>query len=236
MPLFLTGCYGTACFVGVINPPNNSLTINTGNTPSTCVVPRVQSAVEFVTQLAPPCEGCSSSRQVSRVHLLLTGIQLHPGAVADENSPEWEDVAPNLAQEPLSIELKENSAAESLISSARVSGLIPEGTYYQVRLRLADPSSIVNRPLLGIPCGSGGGSCVIAANGTSYPLHTLDGSVYLRIAVTSPIEVQAGRANVLQLELNPEWLLLESSTGAVEITPLLHGRMVNEAVGRGNLY
>lgn len=226
IPLLLAGCYGTTCFVGVINPPNNSLTITTGNNPSTCVVPQVQSTVEVVAQLAPACEGCSSSRQISRVHLLLTGIQLHPSAVADENSPEWEEMAPNLAQEPLRIELKENSAAESLISSARVSGMIPAGTYYQVRLRLADPSSTANTPLLGNnPCGSSGGSCVFAADGTSHPLHTLDGPVYLRIAVASPLEVHAGQENILHLELSPEWLLQNSSTGAVEVAPLLHGRM-----------
>jgi hypothetical protein len=227
MPLFLAGCYGTTCFVGVINPPNNSLTINTGYTPSSCVVPRVQSAVEIVTQLAPACEGCSSSRQVSRVHLLLTGIQLHPGAAAEGNYPGWEEVEPNLAQEPLWIELKENSAAESRISSARVSGLIPAGTYYQVRLRLADPSQAANTPPFERgPCGSGGGSCVIGADGTSH----------LRIAVTSPLEVRAGRTNVLHLELRPEWLLQNGSTGAVEVAPLLHGRIFNEAVDRGNLY
>jgi hypothetical protein len=237
MPLVLAGCYGSTCFVGVINPPNNSLTINTGNTPYSCVVPKVQSAVEIVAQLAPACDGCSSSRQVSRVHLLLTGIQLHPGAVADENSPDWEELAPNLAQEPLRIELKENTAAESLISSTRVSGWVPAGTYYQVRLRLADPSSTTNLPLFEKdPCGSLGGSCVIGADGASYPLHTLDGSVYLRIAVTSPLEVHADRTNVLHLELNPEWLFQNSSTGAVEVAPLLHGRLLSEAADRHNLH
>ena len=86
--VIVAGCNNT-CFVGVINPPNNSLIVSTGNPPPACALARPMAAVEVVAHLARTCADCSNSRQVTLLHLLLSGMELHAGTVADENSPEW---------------------------------------------------------------------------------------------------------------------------------------------------
>ena len=175
------------------------------------------------------CTGCSASRQVSRIHLVLSGIELHPGAVADESSPDWQEIAPNLAQEPMQVDLMENSALNTLLSSATVSGKVPAGTYYQLRLRLVDPSSSESSSLASRDfCGTASAGCIESADGVRHPLRSLDGSSYVHVETTFPMDLRDSQANVLHVELSPEWLLQNTPAGVLEVAPLLRARIASE--------
>jgi hypothetical protein len=229
--VFVAGCNSDTCFVGVINAPSSSVLINTGNLPGVCSGLQTPAAISLTVQLAPVCTGCTATRQVSIVHLALSGVELHPGGVADENSPEWQEIAPDLEQHPVELELSQDPASSNLALPATISGRIPAGLYYQLRLRLADPSSPRAMQLCAANHGnSAGASCLATADGARHPLQTLDGSSYLRVPVTSPIDVRSGQANRLHLELSPEWLLQNGSTGSLEVAPLLYGGILPETV------
>src|SRR5271167_1042134 len=103
---FVVGC-NNACFVGVINPPNNSLTVSSSNPPPACSLAQPKAAVKVVAHLALACSFCSTSGQVTHVHLLLSGIELHPRAVADDNSSEWQELAPDWDRQPQWVDLGE---------------------------------------------------------------------------------------------------------------------------------
>ena len=87
------GC-GNICFVGFFNSNNNSnsSTVLVGGVSPACSLPRSTIAVKAVAHLVHACTGCSTSHQVTHLHLLLSGLELHPAAVADENSPEWQEL------------------------------------------------------------------------------------------------------------------------------------------------
>lgn len=228
--IFFAGCSGDTCLVGVINGPNSGGVITTENGSPVCPG-MLPAAVNLTAQLAPACTGCSTTQQVSSVHLAVSGVELHPGVIADENSADWQEIAPDLARHPVQLELSQNLTSINPAQPAAVSGRIPSGMYYQLRLRLADPSSPQAMQLSAMhPCDLPGASCLATADGARQPVRTLDGTSYLHVAMTSPIDVRAGQPNRLHLEFNPEWLLQYSSTGAIEAAPLLHGRILNEAV------
>ena len=168
---------------------------------------------------------------MTSVDLTISGVELHPGAVADEDSPDWQEIAPELAREPLLLQLTPHSHADSVVLPTTISGHIPAGTYYQLRLHLANPESLQSTQLASKnSCPAAGASCLFTANGDLHALRSPDGSRYLRLVTTSPIYVRAGQQKLLRIELTPEWLLQKSSTGSLDVAPLLRGRILNDDV------
>ena len=225
------GC-GNTCFVGFFNPNNNSTTMPGGNLSTSCSLPAPTVAVKTVAHLAHACAGCSPSRQVTHLHLLLSGIELHPSAVAEENSPEWQELAPDWAQRPQWIDLVIDPASNDAALSPIVTGQIPAGTYYQLRLHLAEPASQhIGEPHAESRCSSVNTTgCVVTADGGSYPLQTPEGHSYLRVEAVSPIDLRSDPSNSLHIELRPEWALQVSSAGLLDVLPLLRGRVVMESL------
>jgi hypothetical protein len=218
----VVGC-SNSCFVGVINPPNNSLTVAAGNPPPVCAQLQPMVAVKVVAHLAQARTNCSSSRQVTEVHLLLSGMELHPGTVADENSPEWQELAPDWARQPQWVDLLGDSAANEVALPVNMPIQISAGTYRQFRFRFAQVS--VERAELHEKghCLPVGASCVVTADGNSHPLQTLDGPPFFCLRVAPPIDLRANQPNQLRIEIRPEWALHVPSIGVLDLMPLLAG-------------
>src|SRR5271165_714586 len=136
----VAGC-NNSCFVGVINPPNNTLMVSINNLPPACSLAQPKVAVKVVAHLAQACSFCSSSRQVTQVHLLLSGMELHPSAVADEDSSDWRELVPDWARQPQWVDLGDDLASSAVALPLNGTEQISAGTYYQLRLRIAHPSS-----------------------------------------------------------------------------------------------
>jgi hypothetical protein len=230
--LFIVAGCGS-CFTGVINPPNNSPTVpmvNGNPLPACLPLPPPSIAVKAVAHLAPACAGCSAALQVTHVHLLLSGMELHPGAAADENSPEWQELAPNWVRQPQWVDLLEDSASSDVAVRLNVTGQIPAGSYYQLRLRLAQPSSQGVEELGGEShCSLAGASCVVTADGSLHSLQTVDGHPYIGAEGMFPIDLRADQSNQLRIELRPEWALHILPTGVLDDVPLLRGYVVIES-------
>jgi hypothetical protein len=92
----------------------------------------------------------------------LQGVQLHSSDVADRASPDWIEIAPRLAAEPLQIDLIGGSGSELLVESAA----IPAGTYRQIRLRfLPDSSESSRRLATQNASGEVRRNCIVMADG-----------------------------------------------------------------------
>lgn len=224
------GC-GNTCFAGFFNPNNNSnsSTVFVGGVPPSCSLPRPTIAVKAAAHLVHACTGCSASRQVTHLHLLLSGLELHPAAVADEDSPEWQELAPDWALHPQWVDFVEDPASNDPALSSIVTSQIPAGTYYQLRLHLAQPSSQhVEQLHAESHCSSVEASCVVTADGSFHSVQTLEGHPYLRVEATFPIDLRGDQPNLLRIEFRPEWALQFSSTGVRDVLPLLRGRVVIE--------
>jgi hypothetical protein len=170
---------------------------------------------------------------VAHLRLLLSGLELHPAAVADENSPEWQELAPDWALHPQWVDLVEDPASNDAALSPIVTSQIPAGTYYQLRLHLAQPSSQrVEQPHAECRGSSVEAGCVVAADGTSHSLQTLEGHPYLPVEATFPIDLRGDQPHLLHIEFRAEWVLQFSSSGILDILPLLRCR-VNTEPSRG---
>jgi hypothetical protein len=225
------GC-GNTCFAGFFNSNNNSnsSTVLVGGVSPSCSLPRSMIVVKAAAHLVHACSGCSASRQVTQLHLLLSGLELHPAAVADENSPEWQELAPDWALHPQWVDLVEDPASNDATLSPIVTGQISAGTYYQVRLHLAQPSSQgVEQLQAESHCSSVEAICVVTADGGFHSLQTLEGHPYLRVEATLPIDLRGDQPNLLRIEFRPESALGFSSTGVLDVLPQLHGRVVLES-------
>ena len=224
---FVSGCNNT-CIFGVVNPPNNSVAVAGGNSVATTCSQAPITGVTVGGNLVGGCTNCASSEQVSHAYLVVSGIEFHPSALADLNSPDWQEVAPGLAQHPRLVDLVVNSASGEVAFPLEVSGTMPAGEYYKARLKLAEASTLPqsNADLLATKaCASTTGSgCLVNANGSVHELRTLDGQPFVPLQVANPIDLLAGRENRIQLQFRPEWLLEQTSRG-LELVPVLDGEM-----------
>jgi len=197
-----------------------------GNVSTSCSLPHPTIAVKTVAHLAHACAGCSGSHQVTRVHLLLSGIELHQAAVANESSPECRSLLRTWPGTRNGSTLSKIAVRMMSPFLRIVTGQISPEIYNQIRLRLAAPSF----QLVDQPCSSLDAGCVVAADGSSYPLQTIEGHPYLRIEVMVPIDLRTDQSILLRIEFRPDWALQVSSTGVRDVLPLLRGRVAIEPV------
>lgn len=179
----------------------------TGNVPSVCSPKQTTAAVEVVAEVAPPCTNCTAAQQITHVSLAISGVQFHPGFIADEDSPDWQELAPRLARNPQHADLVVDPVSHQFVLPLTVAGHLTAGHYYQVRLRLAATSSLQS------------------ADGRFHALTSPDHNSYVTLQFAAPFIVSSDRANELRLELYPEGGLSKSSAGTLESAPALRGQL-----------
>jgi hypothetical protein len=130
---------------------------------------------------------------VKHIFISVPSIDAHPSTIASDHSPDWQELAPQLARQPVQVDLmaRFDPCAAGLLDES----VVPAGVYSQMRLRL-----VANRPATGeaVPevnaCGSVGFNCIIRADGSIHRI-ALDGaSPTLRIASE---QIDAGSLLVL---------------------------------------
>jgi hypothetical protein len=100
---------------------------------------------------------------VEHLYVTLRGIQLHAGVVAEQDSPDWIEIAPELAKAPRQLDLLGETGAEVFAESA----MIPVGSYRQVRMEFVpDFAGEDGRGDVESLCGAGRRNCVVMADGS----------------------------------------------------------------------
>lgn len=162
----LTSC-SDSCFVGFSNNGNGGVIVKAGNPAPACSLTQVHGAMSVVALKSLLCETCTAVTRVEHVFVTLRGVQLRFGAREDATSPDWLELAPQLAKEPRQIDLMGNSMPVLLAESANV----PAGSYREVRLQFFDgsPRSAEELPAVNV-CGETRWNCIVMANGYVEPL------------------------------------------------------------------
>ncbi|HYL67876.1 MAG TPA: DUF4382 domain-containing protein [Candidatus Limnocylindria bacterium] len=219
MCVVLSACGGDYCVIGIFNPGGVVSGTNNG-----CVNNKVTGNVSVhITSATASSDGPLAP---NLLHLFVTvhGIEAHPDAMAAEDSPDWEELAPDLVREPMQVDL----LAQPTISCAtnRVHGTaVPAGAYRQIRLRL-----VPNRPAVvdAIPgknaCGNLGFHCAVLPDGRTHTLTFNGGATSIRVA---PDRIPAGFFSVMPdtdthvtIEFNPFSSLANSSGDAIQLNPV----------------
>ena len=230
---YLSGCNNT-CVFGVVNPPNNSVTAVGGNAVASACSAAPITGVTVGGNIIGSCTNCSTGQQVAHAYLVVGGIEFHPGAVADANSPDWRELSPELALHPRLVDLVNSPTSQEVAPGLGVSGRIPAGKYYEVRLELAEASALPKpaAELLadkGCPLATHFG-CILNADGSAHELRMLDGQQFLLVQAATPIDLQADEQNLVQFQFRPEWLLQQTARG-IELAPMLLGEVSSKGTG-----
>jgi hypothetical protein len=117
-----------------------------------------------------------------RFHLTIRGIDVHASATADDDSPGWQELAPQLAAQPVHVDLVGGPADRRTREPLGEIVAIPAGIYHQVRVRFVTELSVAgDRITVKNGCRGGGFNCTVRADGTLQPLFFDGGSPELRI-------------------------------------------------------
>jgi hypothetical protein len=185
LSLCAVACNNT-CVFGALNSPGTTVTIKIGNPPPACNLATTNGAVHIEigaatgTTSAEPAASANGMARTHITHLFVTlaGIDAHPALDADDSSPEWQPLAPQLNAHPLQFDLLAPHDAEGG-SRPFPQALVPAGVYRLVRLRLAmRPSSgeslleaNQNEPVLETSaCSTGFLHCAVTSDGRIQPL------------------------------------------------------------------
>jgi hypothetical protein len=215
----LTGCTGDYCIMGVFNP-GGTVTGNTGG----CVNNKAVGHVSVrITTAAVSSDG-PTMPNLLHVFVTLQGIEAHPNAMAPGDSPDWEELAPDLKRDPMQIDLLAPST-KSCATNRVPTALVAAGAYRQIRLRLApNPFATDNHAPPINACGEIGPHCAVSPDGRIHPLAFDAGVTTLRVA---PDRITGGFFHVLPdtdthliIAFNPFASVAAPSGEAIRITPV----------------
>jgi hypothetical protein len=168
------------CLTGVSNNGNGTVGVTLGNPPPACSLGQANGTVRVLAVKSAACEACTASARLEHVFVTLRGIQVHPSALADADSPDWVELVPELRRAPRHIDLMGGAVAEILGEGAA----IPAGNYRQIRLQfLAQDSEAAGGEKFESngSCGTTRSNCVVRADGFAEPLHFSSAEPELRI-------------------------------------------------------
>jgi Domain of unknown function (DUF4382) len=217
--LGLIGC-DNSCVIIVSNPgggiisggtSNCSLNLGKGN-----VRPRITSSFT-------PAAGNERAR-IQHIFVTIQGIEANPNATADEQSPDWQELAPKLVTRPMQVDLLATSGhSDGLDTLEDVA--VPADAYRQVRLRLApNQPSNGNSVLQENSCGSLGLNCLMTSDGGVRALVLDNGLSQIQV---SSDHITGGWFRIfpettvkLKIEFNPQSSLFIRADEAVRFVPV----------------
>jgi hypothetical protein len=168
--LSFVGC-NNYCFVFVSNPGG---TISTSNNTPSCQLNSATGTVRLRVTAYPTPSAEATPTSIQHIFVSLRGIEATPSAIPDDDSPNWQELAPQFATQPHQLDLLAH-CADSCEQNTFAEVAVPADAYRQIRLRLSPnpPATDESVPEQNA-CGSVGFNCVITADGGIRPL-VLDG-------------------------------------------------------------
>ena len=223
--LWLTtvGCNNT-CVSFTSNPSTGILSVGVSDAKPTCTLATAKGIVRVQIGSSPMPSPTPGSSSAQHIFISVRGIEVHPSTVADDDSSEWQELAPQLARQPAQVDLM--ARPEPCATRPFGESDVPAGVYRQIRLRL-----VPNQPATGEPapevnaCGSAGFNCIVRADGRIQQL-LLDGAApQLRIASErtdggSLLVLPDGQTDIA-IEFNANLSLALPAGEAVRLVPVL---------------
>lgn len=209
-----------------------ALMVTCGGTPTPPQMNNAMGTVNVSISDPPSCSG----KSVGYTHVFITvrSVQAHISGTADSNTPGWQELAPQLATQPMQIDLF-STAQTNCVLAQLGSAELPVGNYQQIRLVL-----LSNTPSAGsaLPtnnaCAGNGFNCVVLNDGTG-TIHELTLSSQdetgLKIPpgqiLGGPIQVSAGQSVDLNIDFNACFSIVPQGNGRYRLKPTLTAGQVS---------
>jgi hypothetical protein len=151
------------CVVAVSNPGGGGGVVGAG---TTC--PTAQQTGNVTLQLGSSFTPVASSwpSGVQHIFVTLRGIEALPINPSGDDSPAWQELAPDLVMQPAQVDLMAQPA-DACGPRAFPDAVIDAGVYDRIRLRLVPNQTEASEPVpVENACGKIGFNCIVATNGT----------------------------------------------------------------------
>jgi hypothetical protein len=177
----------------------------------------------------PSCAFPNGSFQ--HVYVSIRSVQAHTSATADDSTPGWQELAPQLNKLPLQIDLFAAGNA-CLLTELGSNTALPTGTYQQIRLLLVANDGGGGPVPASNACGSQGYNCVVLHDGSVHELLlSSQANTGLKIppgqVVGGPITVANGQDVDLDIDFNACASIIQQGNGEFRLKPVLTAGQVD---------
>ncbi len=217
----LFGC-GDTCFVITGIFPNTTSATN----PPTCKLGDGTGTIIVGINSSRPSPEVPASPNLQHLFITLRGVDASPDAIAAQDSPDWQALAPELASEPIQIDLMNTSGpGASCAPSLTRKATVRAGEYRQIRLRLVSDQPTAGGPLpKQNECGGSSFNCVVDTNGHTHALVLKNGEHDLLITsdhiADGSFNVLPGTETQLSIAFEPYSSLATAVSDAVQVLPV----------------
>jgi hypothetical protein len=215
--LLSTGC--NTC-VGIVSNPGGSGVVTVTN-PSTCSAPAANGNLRPRISISPTLAATPSTMR--HIYVTLRGIQANTSASAEDDSPGWVELAPDLARKSLQFDLLAQSE-ESCPANLLVAIAVPADVYKQFRLQISANEPATDRPALEQnACGKSGFNCAVTDDGDVQPIKVGGSPAVIRITSAQIADgffsVPPNSDRELEITLSGYSFLSLPATQAPELVP-----------------
>jgi len=170
--------------------------------------------------------------QFTHVFVTIRSVQAHISATATDDSAGWQELAPQLANQPMQIDLFSEPQTNCILAQLG-SASLPVGTYQQIRLLLVsnspDAGAVVPSPNA---CAGNGFNCVVLSDSSIHELQlSSQANTGLKIPpgqiVGGPIQVSAGQSVDLNIDFNACASIVQQGNGKFRLKPTLTAGQVS---------
>jgi len=220
------GCNNT-CVSGVLNSPSGSnVNVAVGSPPPSCPLSTANGIVHIEIDAPAGANSVLGSERPHFTHLFITlaGVDVHPSALADDNSPDWKPIAAELQEHPRQVDLLAD-AQTSNSTAPFPDAILPAGLYGQMRMRLAVAPANgqfweTNH------CGGQTLHCAITSDGRVLPLRFLESAPNIRIRPDNTdgqrLYVPPGSSTALKIEFDANRSFLLPLGDSFLVAPVFH--------------
>ena len=219
-----SGC-NNSCFIFISNPSSGTIVFGAGDTNRACKLTTASATVRLVILAVPRCTFCPESSRIKHIFVGIRGIDVHESLMPDDGSPDWQELVPQLANQPRQIDLLSPIVDQTTEEPLEEIMTIPAGVYRQVRVRFADDVLARDRLQGETACAGAGSNCVVMADNTVRPLLFDTASPELRITTetiaAASLVILPDSGTDLVIELKPVWTF--SGRGDMRLFPVFIG-------------
>ena len=225
----LAGC-GDTCVVVTGIFLNTTSTTN----PPTCQLGNGNGNINIGINSVPASPVAPMAPNLRHIFVSIRGIEANPNALAAVDSPDWQELAPELASEPVQIDLMASSVSgASCPPRLTRKTTVRANVYRQLRLRLVSDQPHPGGPLPQLnECNGLGFNCVVDTNGHVHSLALDNGAHDLVIASD---HIASGFFNVLpdaethlSIVFDPYSSLASAAGESVQISTVFSAETVAE--------
>jgi len=193
---------------------------------------QTSSAGMIQVSLSDPPSCTPPNGQFTHVFITVRSVQVHISATADDSTPGWQEIAPQLASAPMQIDLFAPTQTNCILAQLG-SASLPVGSYQQIRLLLLSNAPAASAAIpANNACAGNGFNCVELSDNS---IHQLDLSSQdntgLKIPpgqiVGGPINVAAGQSVDLNIDFNACASIVKEGNGAYRLKPTLTAAQVS---------